>query len=886
MARSLSVVLFFLALTMFAGSLAAQATWTGTTSTSWYTATNWSPAAVPTSATDVTIPVTANAPSITGTTTSAYCRNLTINAGATLTLNASVGSLYFYTYGTVTVNGTLTSTSTGSYYAYLYFAGTGAVNIAGTLNITGAYYRYWYIYGPMTVSGTVNLSASYYTYVYHYADSMTINAGGTLNTSSMTSYMYWRHYGNSTTDAPVFTNNGTMNIANATYTTYQYFYLYGDFTNAGTFNGSYASLYFYWDTTYGKQNAVLSSTSALTLNRLYCYKYQSTTVFGSLTINATVDVIYPSTSGCIYHYGGTLNIGSGFTISCYSYYVATSSYSPTLGFVSSASVLQCRYYFYGYYLILSTNQGTIRVGNTSYATAYCYMYSTSINPSGGTFEFVGSSSVIAYVSSSYIGSGTPRFFNLTVGNGTNATTANMTFSGVCTHRIAGTLTINANATFNHSGAGASYPIEFAGNIVNNGTISSSNTANPFVFTGNSTLSGAGAFTFPNVTINSGATLTSSSGNITVNGNFTNSGTFNSNLGTVTFASTAASTLAGNSSFRNLTCTQTGKTLYFTAGSTTTVTGTLTLTGATGSRINLRSTSASSVWNINDAGTENVTAVDVQDSNATNSINAQGDSNNSGNNTNWIFPDRLSVSATAGTAQQVYANNTGGGNGISVGTFTIAATVGTPTLASITIAALGNADDSTAYSSVAVYEDTGGTAGSYDVGVDTMYGTEASNFGSDNGTLQFTKALAYSASQSRTFFVVVKLNGPTLATPGQLLNTRVESCTVSGVGFFQGLPSATMNGLTILAPGFTFADASAAATVTAYPASGNYVLQEFTVNYAAGPNNSLNSVTLGAQGSGNDASAYASIQLYEDTNTNGTYDVGTDTSLNSQSAFSA
>lgn len=878
---------FVLWAAFLAGGLSAQATWTGATSTDWYTASNWSTAAVPTSVTDVTIPVTANAPRIEGTTTNAQCRNLTINAGATLTHNANVGTLYFYTYGTVTINGTLTSTSTGSYYAYLYMAGTGAVQINGAINITGAYYRYWYCYGPISVSGSITLSASYYTYVYHYADSMTINAGGSINSSTMTSYMYWRHYGNSTTDSPVFTNNGTMTIANATYSIYQFFYLYGDFVNNGTFTGNYTSIYMYWDTTYGKQNAVLSSSSALTLNRLYCYKYQSTTVFGSLTVNANVDVIYTSTSACVYHYGGTLNIGSGFTLSCYSYYIATSSYSPTLGFLSATSTLACRYYFYGYYLILNTSQGIIRVGSTSYATAYCYMYSANINPTGGTFQFVESSSVIAYVSSSYVGSGAPRFHNVSVGNGTNATTLNMSFSGVCTHRIAGTLTVNANGTFNHSGSGASYPIEFAGNIVNNGTISSSNAANPFVFTGNTTLSGSGALTFPNITINSGATLTSSSGNITVNGNFTNNGTFIHNLGTVTFATATASTLAGNTTFRNLTCTTTGKTLYFAAGSTTTVNGVLTLTGATGSRVTLRSTSAGSVWYLNDAGTENVSAVDVQDSTATNSINAQGDSLNSGNNTNWIFPDRLTVAATAGTAQQVYANATGsGGNGISIGTFTLTATQGAPTLSSISIRALGNADDATAYSGVALYEDTGGTTGAFDPGTDTPYATEVSNFGVDDGTVQFSQNLAFSTSQTRRFFVVVKLNGPTLATPGQTLNTRVETCTVTGIGFIQGAPSTTMNGLTIQAPAFTFADASAASAVTAYPASGDYVLQEFTVNYAAGPNNTLASVTLGAQGSGNDATAYTSVRLYADTNTSGNYDVGVDTLLNSQSAFAA
>ncbi len=247
---------------------------------------------------------------------------------------------------------------------------------------------------------------------------------------------------------------------------------------------------------------------------------------------------------------------------------------------------------------------------------------------------------------------------------------------------------------------------------------------------------------------------------------------------------------------------------------------------------------------------------------------------------------LTVAATAGTATTVYADSTGtGGIGIQSGTFTITnSAVTTANLASITIAASGSANDSTAYSEVSLYEDTNFSA-AYDV-ADTLYGTSYTAFTVDNGTLVFTAAQTFSVSQSRRYFVVVKLAGSTLASPGQTLNTQVSTLGVTGTTTAAGVPSTVMNGITIQTPTVTYTDGSAASAATAYPASGNYVLQKFTAAYAAGPANSITSITVGAQGSGNDATAYSSVQLYLDSNTNGTYDVGTDTLLNSQSAFAA
>ena len=158
-----------------------------------------------------------------------------------------------------------------------------------------------------------------------------------------------------------------------------------------------------------------------------------------------------------------------------------------------------------------------------------------------------------------------------------------------------------------------------------------------------------------LTITSG-TLDTSSGNnygITVGGNWSNSGTFTPRLGTVTFDDNGqTSTVANSTTFYDLTSTTAGKAITFTAGTTQTVTGTLTLTGADGNLIVLRSTVTDTAWNFNVSGSSSVDYVDVKDSDAsfgnaiTHAVNASR-SVDSGGNTNWSFnaaPTVTSVTA--------------------------------------------------------------------------------------------------------------------------------------------------------------------------------------------------------------------------------------------------
>lgn len=149
-----------------------------------------------------------------------------------------------------------------------------------------------------------------------------------------------------------------------------------------------------------------------------------------------------------------------------------------------------------------------------------------------------------------------------------------------------------------------------------------------IISNNFTSSGAGtatidAYTYnPPVTVNGNITigtnttfLAPSSSAFTLLGNFTNNGTFTHENGTVTFAPTATSTIAGTSvtTFYNFTSTSTGKTIKFKAGQATGFAGALTLTGTNASPINIQSDTTGSQWQLNLTGTYNINYIWVKDS---------------------------------------------------------------------------------------------------------------------------------------------------------------------------------------------------------------------------------------------------------------------------------
>ena len=161
----------------------------------------------------------------------------------------------------------------------------------------------------------------------------------------------------------------------------------------------------------------------------------------------------------------------------------------------------------------------------------------------------------------------------------------------------------------------------------------------------------------NLSLNGGELDVSDSNyGITVGGTWMNDpmgGVFTQGEGTVTFDGSGTGVVAGSTAFYNFTCTTAGKVLTFDNMGIQTVTGALTLTGADGNLLVLRSDVPDQQWGLKVNGTSSVDYVDVMDSDAStgNAITHAVDaarSTDSGNNLNWSFNDEPTVTTVTGT----------------------------------------------------------------------------------------------------------------------------------------------------------------------------------------------------------------------------------------------
>jgi outer membrane autotransporter protein len=188
---------FLLASTAILGVTPADAAdWLGTVSADWFNTGNWNPAAVPTSATDVTInnggspnPSTINAPAV------ARRVDLGSNAGQSGTLNVNGGtlaatSLFAGIFGTGTVNitsgGLLSTTGTAT--------AADSAGSSGTITVSGANSRF--NPGSLFIAADANTLGQ-----------VTVQNGASLTTSSTTIGYF------------TSTANGTLTVSNATAST-------------------------------------------------------------------------------------------------------------------------------------------------------------------------------------------------------------------------------------------------------------------------------------------------------------------------------------------------------------------------------------------------------------------------------------------------------------------------------------------------------------------------------------------------------------------------------------------------------------------------------------------------------------------------------------------
>ena len=150
--------------------------WLGTVNTDWSNTGNWSCGVLPTSITNVFINAGGNQPIVD--VNDAICNNLTIGAGATLTINATSA---LEIKGDVTNNGTFTRSGKTE------FSGAGQIIAAGTyadLEISGSGTKT--LEGPVTINGTLTLTSSF---VQLDGNSMSIGASGAINGGNANSFI-------------------------------------------------------------------------------------------------------------------------------------------------------------------------------------------------------------------------------------------------------------------------------------------------------------------------------------------------------------------------------------------------------------------------------------------------------------------------------------------------------------------------------------------------------------------------------------------------------------------------------------------------------------------------------------------------------------------------
>ncbi|MCC7508136.1 MAG: hypothetical protein IT464_02025 [Planctomycetes bacterium] len=373
-----------------------------------------------------------------------------------------------------------------------------------------------------------------------------------------------------------------------------------------------------------------------------------------------------------------------------------------------------------------------------------------------------------------------------------------------------------------------------------------------------------------------STLVSVTGNIATTG----AGTLTASAtNTTRIAGSATSSITGDSTFQDLTCNIPGRRVNFGAGDTVTINGALVFIGSGANKILLRSTSAGNQWLLQVTGTVTAVHCDVQDSAASSTVYAAPGGVDSGNNTNWQFGSVVTVLASTGATQNIWANDV---SGAVNGTFVVENTgASAATLDSIDLRATGTGNDSTAYSEVAIYIDnpSSGNVGSYDA-ADTIYDAAVTAFATNDGTLVFTDTLALAAASVTRCFVVVKFNGATLPAPGQTFRTIVDDITVTGSPT-AGLPSQTMAGHVIQQPqlNVTFPVSTNRPAAWDYtgPGGDGFVFERFQVQNNSPLNVTITQLSLLSFGTVSTA-IFTSVELFMDANGSGNWERASDTKI--------
>lgn len=773
---------------------AAVVTWDGGgADNNWSTAANWSGDVAPgtadlatfdsTSTKNATIDTNINVDGID--INSGYTGTITQSSGKTITVGTTGGAGWGFDIAAGTfVGGDSAITMTNNAPSFVQSGGT-FTSTSGTFQITGNFTRTGGTFNSN--NGTVQISA--------------VLAGGTTFTSGGAT-LYNLDFNNSGaysiadnfTVTGTLTNSNTGNISNPAST--QTITLQGNFNKTAASSG-----------TFGGGNLVLSfsGTSNQTI----------TVSAGTFGADITVDKS-----------SGTVSLASNLTMG-----TASQDLTLTNGTFSLA----------GYNLTVNgaggvfSNNATLRVQGGETLTI-------TMDTDSGTVEYVGDGAG-GTTSFNLLETGATDFNNLTI----NSTAGDETFSANAAAKAmagtfnvtSGTYTANTQTTTVTGQAtvsGGTYTASTATQTFNGGLAISSGT-----YTGSS-----GQADVNGLFNQTGGTYTAPT-STTVSGNFTvSSGTFTHNSGTVTLDGTDQ-TLSGATTFYTFDKTvASAATLTFPASTTIAFAsgGTMTLQGASGQLLSLRSSTSGTQAQINPQGTRSVQYLDVKDNTNLNStvISCTTGCTDSGNNTNWYFGSisaPSNVSATAGDGQVALSwTNPTGSSFASTSIYRSTTSGFTPdnstnrilsgqTSTSYTDTGLTNG--TTYYYVIRAYDTSGGNADASQVSAtpqDTTTPSNPSNVSVASGDSQLT--LSWTNPTDSDFNGIQIYRSTSSTTIGTLITTTSKTTTSYTD---TGLNNSTTYYYTLKAVDTT-GNASSGATASGVPESkktiANPVISEVTV----------------------------------------------------------
>ncbi len=578
--------------------------WTGAVSTDWTDINNWCSGVLPTSLIDVTINSSAiRMPTISS---SASCKNLTINAGATVTTSAA-GTLNIA--GNIVNNGTMTNSGT------TIFNGTGAqqtfAGVTNFYNVTLNNTTGLLIPAATTIVNNLTLSSGIFN-----ANNFSLLVGGNwTNNMSTGAYVAGTAsvFFNGTTAQSIggsfATSFNTININNVTNTVSlnSNVNISGDLTiTAGTFDiGTYTANRV---TTGG----ILTVSNNATLKIGGTNTYPSNYTTSTLVVASTIE--YAGTNQTVSNQPyGNLKLSSSAGAAVKTFPASTLNVAGKL--ISSVGSGTS---------VTFTTGANLNVGDTisigaattfnggSFTTSVggAWVNNGTFNGNSGTVNFVGAGKTVG-------GTGVQNFNSLTVAaalvsfsNSSLTLTGNLatTGSGSFAQASGGTLTMTGAGT-TISGTGISID-----NLTVSGTVSTTAslniTGNLLVsgsFTGTSgtisltgtakSMTGTGSLSFYGLSVSGSNTSTA---NFSVGSALIVGGSFTATAGTATF--TGSSTLSGVANLFNTTVN--GTSLQLSANATLGIASALTIT----SGILNTTSSIPNIVNFNGAIAQTVNAI--------------------------------------------------------------------------------------------------------------------------------------------------------------------------------------------------------------------------------------------------------------------------------------